>query len=343
MLTFRERILNWLGLIPMPMLDGYLQMMAAKTIQVATKLDIFSILSRRPASAVDLAKDLEVSERGLSMLLEALAAIGYLKRKGDNYENARVARKWLVKGSPNYVGNVLRHADDCWPLFENLHEAVKTGKTPLDIYTYMSQHPEAWRNFILENKDMATISGAEIIGKLRVPPQARMVLDLGGGHGYHSVLLCRKYPQLNAVVLDLPDAAKVGKEVVSQEGMANRVSFRPGNCVTDDIGGDYDIALLFSIVHSEPEENNIAVINKVYAALKPGGLIAINEVLSYKGKKESWEGLLFAINMLVCTLGRTYSYEQVRNWLTNAGFVNIDRADLRRMPGMSLVQGTKLT
>lgn len=216
------------------------------------------------------------------------------------------------------MGNVLLHADDCWPLFVNLHEAVKTGKTPLDIYTYMSERPEAWRNFILENKDMAAISSGEIIGKLRVPPQARRVLDLGGGHGYHSILLCRKYPQLSAVVFDFPDAAKVGQEVVSEEGMTDHVSFQSGNFVSDEIGGNYDVALLFSIVHSEPRENNITVVNKVYAGLNPGGLIAINEVLSYKGQKESWEGLLFAVNMLACTLGRTYSYEEVKGWLNNA-------------------------
>jgi len=63
MLTLKERILNWLGLIPVPMLDGYLQMMASRTIQVANKLGVFAKLSQRSASTTELAKELDVSEQ----------------------------------------------------------------------------------------------------------------------------------------------------------------------------------------------------------------------------------------------------------------------------------------
>ena len=75
----------------MPMLDGYLQMMAARTIQVANQLGVFTKLSQHSASTAELAKELEASERGLSILLEALVAIDYLKRKGDNYKNTKIA------------------------------------------------------------------------------------------------------------------------------------------------------------------------------------------------------------------------------------------------------------
>jgi hypothetical protein len=60
------------------------------------------------------------------------------------------------------------------------------------------------------------------------------------------------------------------------------------------------------------------------------------------GKKESLLGLPMALNMLVITpRGQTYSYEGVRGWLENAGFADVSRADLRRMPGYSLVMATK--
>jgi hypothetical protein len=52
--------------------------------------------------------------------------------------------------------------------------------------------------------------------------------------------------------------------------------------------------------------------------------------------------LLFALNMLVnMPRGESYSYDEVKGWLQETGFVNISRTDLRRLPMYSLVLATK--
>ena len=341
-MTLLETILIKLGIAPKPMFDTSLDLARAKTILVGNKLGIFEKLSGHSLSAQELAAELDINEHGLSLLLDALWGVGYLQRKQGRYTNAKVAQKWLVESSPRYMGNLLRHFDDLWEPIGWLDEAVKAGKPVRNLYDYMSEHPAAWRNYTLGQKDMAMASVSEIVRKVKLPPQARRLVDLGGAHGYHSVAFCRKYAQLTAVVIDFESAVKAGQEVVNQEGMSDRVSFKVGNYITDDIGNGYDVALLFSIVHGDPPETNIATIKKVYDALNPGGLIAINEILSYRGKKESEFGLLFALNMLVNTpRGESYSYDEVRGWLQDTGFVNISRADLRRLPAYSLVLATK--
>jgi hypothetical protein len=83
-------------------------------------------------------------------------------------------------------------------------------------------------------------------------------------------------------------------------------------------------------------------LKRVHAALNPRGVIAITEVLSYKGKRESEFGLLFALNMLVATpRGRAYSYDEVKGWLEDIGFINIRRTGFLRLPGYSLLTATK--
>jgi hypothetical protein len=343
-MTLMERILIKLGIAPKPMFDTCLNMGRAKAILIANKIGVFEKLSSHPMSAQELAEVLNCNQRGIAILLDALAKLGYLKRRGDRFRNAKVAQKWLVEGSAQYMGNLLCHFDDIWALATNADEATKLGKPPVNLYDYMSERPEAWRNFILGQKDIAVASVNEILSKVKAPTQARRLLDLGGGHGYHSIAFCRKYPGLTALVFDLENAVKVGLEVVAQEKMDSRVSFKVGNYITDEIGSDYEIALLFAILHGDPPETNIATVNKVYEALNPGGVIAINEILSYKGKRESELGFLMALNMLVSTpRGLTYAYDVVKCWLKDAGFININRVDLRRMPGYSLVLATKPT
>jgi len=343
-MTLAERILIRLGIAPKPMFDVAYGIGKAKTILVGNKLGIFEKLSGGPLSAQELAAELDISEYGLSLLLDALWGVGYLERNQGKYKNAKVAQKWLVESSPQYTGNLLRHIDDLWESIGWLDEAVKAGKPVRNFYDYLSKHPTAWRNYTLGQRDIAKAIVGEIVSKVKLPPQARTLLDLGGAHGYYSVAFCRKYPDLTALVIDFESPVAIGQEVVNQEGTDERVSFKVGNYINDDIGSGYDVALLSSIVHGDPPDTNIATMKKVYGALNPGGIIVINEILSYRGKKESESGLLFALNMLVNTpRGKAYSYDVVRGWLRDAGFTSIRRVDLKRLPAYSLLLATRPT
>ena len=79
---------------------------------------------------------------------------------------------------------------------------------------------------------------------------------------------------------------------------------------------------------------------KVFRALDSGGTIAIAEYLVNPDRTGPVGGLLFAVNMLVSTeQGNTYSFEEISNWLSEAGF---GQARLLEVPGPSpLILATK--
>ncbi len=188
----------------------------------------------------------------------------------------------------------------------------------------------------------AMFCAREVVSKVRVPFQPKRLLDLGGAHGYYSIEFCRRYPQLTAIVIDTERTIEIGREVVDQEKMSRRVFFEPGDYVTDDIGANYDIAILFALLHAQSPETNLSTLGKVHAALNPGGVIAVTEVLTHKGKRESEFGFLFALNMLVATpRGQAYTDQEVKGWLEDVGFANTRRNDFLRMPGYSLMTATK--
>lgn len=343
-MTLMERILVKLGIAPKPIFDMALPAVRGKAISVANKLRVFDKLSDRFLSPQELALELNVDERNLAMLLEAVAALGYLKCQSNKYTNTKVAQRWMVEGSAKSVGNLLRHFDDLWAIWVGLEQTVRTGKPVFNFLQYCDEHPEVQRNFTLGMKDNAVMAAGEVVSKVKVLPQATSLLDLGGAHGYYSVAFCRKYPQLSSLVVDLERPIQIGKQVVNQEKMSHRIAFKVADYITDDIGGGYDIALLLDLLHGESPDTNQAILKKVYGALNSGGTIAIGEILSYKGKKESAIGLLFALNMLACTpKGETYSDEEVKGWLEDVGFRDIKRTELRRLPGHSLVLATKPT
>ena len=343
-MTLVEMIAIKLGLAPAPIFDALIPALKSKAIFVANKLRVFDRLSNRFLSPRELAQETNADEGNLAMLLEVLVAVGYLKRKNCKYANTKVAQQWLFEGSDKSVGNILRHIDDNWAIWVGLEETIRTGKPVFNFMQICNERPEVQRNYTLGMMDNARMLADEVVSKVKVSPQARSLLDLGGAHGYYSIAFCRKYPQLNSIVLDLEGAIQIGKEVVNQEKMGDRVAFQVGDCVIDDIGSGYDVTLLFNLLHGESPDTDKAIVKKVYDALNRGGTIAIVEILNYKGKKESATGLLFALNLLAgAPRGRTYSDEEIRGWLEHVGFANIERIELRRMPGHSLMIATKPT
>ena len=106
-----------------------------------------------------------------------------------------------------------------------------------------------WQRYISGQLDLARLSAAEVARKLRLPGDPRSLLDIGGGHGWYSAELCRRYPQLTATVFDLPGSAAIGREIIALAGMADRVRYRDGDATADDLGSGYDGVLCFNLVH----------------------------------------------------------------------------------------------
>jgi cyclopropane fatty-acyl-phospholipid synthase-like methyltransferase len=123
--------------------------------------------------------------------------------------------------------------------------------------------------------------------------------------------------------VDWPNVLEVTKRFAAEQGLAERFSYIAGDMNTVEFGTGYDVAVLGHILHSDGEKNSRALLKKVAKALAPGGTIAIAEYLVNEDRTGPPMGLFFAINMLVNTdEGDTYSFEEISQWLAEAGFTN---------------------
>src|SRR5262249_44794802 len=113
----------------------------------------------------------------------------------------------------------------------------------------------------------------------------------------------------------------VTKRLAARHGVGERFQFVEGDLLQADFGGPHDVATLGHILHSEGPERSRALLRKTFAALKPGGTIAIQEFLVNEERTGPPNGLIFAVNMLVNTeQGDTFSFGEISSWLREAGF-----------------------
>ena len=99
---------------------------ASRVVLTANNYRIFDHL-KAPKIAGDIARVIGADPRATEILLDAVTAVGLLKKTGGKYRNTEMAKKFLVKDSPLYQGDMLRHADSLWKSWSGLDEVVKTG------------------------------------------------------------------------------------------------------------------------------------------------------------------------------------------------------------------------
>ena len=105
-----------------------------RVLLAALELDLFTTVGDRSWTIPDLAKELKVSERGLSILCRNLAAVGVLQKKGAGYKNSRLGATALNADHRAYRGGYLNLIKSHWADWIRLLESVRSG-LPIDHET----------------------------------------------------------------------------------------------------------------------------------------------------------------------------------------------------------------
>jgi len=285
---------------------------ATRVVLTANNLGVFEHVGKGVA-APELARLLKTDPRATEILLDAIAALGLLRKSRGIYRLTATAKEFLLPESPWYQGDMLRHLDALWKNWSGLDEVVRTG---MPNRSGGRQHDVFIRamhnNAILRVESM--LKALDLRGVKRA-------LDLGGGPGTYGIELAKR--GIEVTLFDLPNTVEIAHEMIRKAGVKN-VTFRGGDFQFDDIGSGYDLVLLSQILHSHSPLENIALISKVYDALAPKGMIAIHEFTLAEDHASPAPGALFSVNMLVNTAeGRSYSPKEMKDWLTQVGFGRI--------------------
>ena len=334
-----DRLALRLNLAPVVAGHAIFGMPMSRVTVAGQRLGVFKRLARGPANAEELAAELDSAPAGMLMLLDSLAALGHLDRRRGTYRLSKAARPWLDPASDRYVGTFIEHAHDYWAWWERLEEVVRTGRG-VEIHDFPPDDP-SWETYIRGQFELARISSPEVAKALQLPAEPTSLLDVAGGHGWYSAELCRRHPGLRATVLDLPGSAAVGRRIMEEQGMSGRVEHVDGDMTISDLGGPHDGALVFNIVHHLRPEENVALLRRIHAALKPGGTVAVLDLWLTPEDRRPEAAALLGLFFYLTSSAATYAETDVRGWLSEAGFDKARRITIRRLPGQAVFEARK--
>lgn len=307
------------------------------TLHAGVKLDIFTLIGKKERTAASLAQELNIAERGITMLLNALAAMELLTKTGDRYSNIPALESLLSKDSPKYIGYMIMHHHHLVESWYQLDKAVTSGK-PVRTRSVFSDEV-ARESFLMGMFNLAMAIAPGLAKQIDLSDK-RHLIDLGGGTGTYAIHFCLSNPRLIGTIYDLPTTRPFAEKTVQRFGVSDRVSFTDGNYLEDPIEGKYDAAWLSHILHGEGPGDCQKIINKTVSAMSPGGIMMIHDFILNDTMDGPVFPALFSLNMLLGTpYGQAYSEQQIRDMLENAGVKDIQRLPFRGPTDSGIITG----
>jgi O-methyltransferase domain len=337
--SLAERLALLTGAVPIPLIDTLFGMMKARTIMAGVRLGVFDALAQEGHTAGSLAATLRLDEPCLDLLLRSLVYCGYLELRADRYGLSALGRQSMTSTAPKGLTGFVQWNYTQWEFAEHLEALVRTGRG-LEFHSTMTD-PEAWGYYQQAMLETARFDAPALARYVPVRDGATRLLDLAGSHGLLGAAICKRHPPMRSRVLDLPAAIDHAKRLARREGHDDLVEHVAGDLRHDDLGADWDVALLSNILHHFPPDDVRAILARTFAAVVPGGTAAIWELERPQASRPPSEGDGVALFFRLTSTAAAYSGEEYVAWLSAAGFrqTKIVRPKLR--PGTVLVHARK--
>ena len=252
---------------------------AVGVAQASIRLELFTKLHGSRLTSARVSNLLGSNHRYMELLLNACVSIGLLEKVGDDYRNSKESDIYLVKGEPRYYGDLFTYWTEQWPLWDKLDSGVRTG-TPIAYepeFKSIGDEAAYWRHYMLAMHQWGTsgqqdqlLQSTDLTGK-------KKLLDVAGGSGVYTMALCRKYPELEAVLFDQEKALPFARSLIETQGLSQRISIVAGNFHTDSFGTEYDVVLISGVLLLESPKVCRRLCKKSYESIVSGGLIIIQD------------------------------------------------------------------
>jgi SAM-dependent methyltransferase len=290
----------------------------ARILATAAHLELFDWLGKRARGARAATKYFGGTQEGWKTFLDALSAMGLLKKRVKSYENSSFTLRYLCSGK----GSFLLSDYDAWDVWGKLPAFLISGKRPKISQPFFTDREQTER--LLQSLDQDARKIAPYL-MARLPlSRSKTLLDVGGGLGSFTIACCRRAPHLRAIIVEHPRVVSFTSRAVKNAKIAKRVQVMGLDIAKEPLPRGFDLVLISNVLHGQGARENRALLRSAYRCLNHGGRIVLRDVFMNRvGTDPDW-GALFSVALFLHTPhGRCYALDEVHGWLRAAGFSGI--------------------
>lgn len=289
---------------------------------------VFDFLEQGPAGIREVAVGCNISERGARALLDALVGAGLVVPANGRYANTATASCYFVENSPLYLGQLARLSLQLMTRSGGFPDAIAVGHSEASL-TVKAEMPQ-WAPLVLATAPFS-VPVAQLAAKLLGLAQrgALEILDPGGGAGVFAISFLKENPRATATQLDWSSVNQVAREQAERNRVADRFRTVDGDLFAYDYErAKYDLIIFSHMAHGLAASENQRAFELFRRALKPKGVLLINDLLAELDGSVSPQALLSSARTFYASReGAGYCYAEYQQWLEAAGFRRLARHD----------------
>jgi 2-polyprenyl-3-methyl-5-hydroxy-6-metoxy-1,4-benzoquinol methylase len=292
-------------------------------LRAAIELDVFTAVGKETATASEIAERCAASERGIRTLCDYLTMLGFLEKDGEAYSQSADAAAFLDRRSPLYLGDSASEAI-LVAAFSSLIEAVRRGGTTLaGGGTLAPEHP-VWvkyaRAMSVPRVFLARLL-ADCLGEQVERPSK--ILDIAGGHGLYGIEFAKRNPRAKVFAVEWPQVLAVARADAERAGVSDRFHEIPGDALSVDFGGGYDLALITNFLPDLGSTEQL--LKRIHAAVAENGRVALYELMLNEDRVSPPAAVALNLTLLATTpSGETRTASQLTKALKRARFCQIE-------------------
>ena len=304
------------------------------------QLDVFTPLQAGSKTAEEIAHAIGVGPARLRLLLYSLVAAELLTEQNGRFSNTPEANQFLVKGSPTYIGYRHPTFSATWAYKLKTAESIRTGvpQTKVDFSNSPLDVVEAF----LRRINVRAVQSARALLERYDFTKIRDLVDVGCGCAGIALTMTKACPHMQATAIDLPQVTPLARKVIEEEGMSDRVKVIAADVLSGPLPGFYDVAILRNVLQVLSLSDARVAVHNIGAAIKPGGTIYIVGQILDNCRTSPLEAVGFNLNFINnYDAGESYTEQEHRSSLTDAGFVDIERANFLLPDGEGVMTARK--
>ncbi len=207
-------------------------------VLVADELKFFEMLAEKELALDEICKTRRIPARSAHAILAVCTSLGLMSLRNGRYALTPISREYMLPSSPYFFGwfySAWRLVISVWTP-DSLREAVLTGR-PQGVFSDPGGVFASWHSRHAEDftraMHSASMAPAMVWPRKLDLSRARVMLDVGGGSGAHSIGAVTVRPKLRAIVLDQATICAIALESAEKYGVADRVSTHTADFFND--------------------------------------------------------------------------------------------------------------
>ncbi|MCB0393078.1 MAG: methyltransferase domain-containing protein [Bdellovibrionales bacterium] len=246
---------------------------------------ILAILGERSHTFDELKNKSDLSEYGLSLLLDSGESAGIVKKENGEWSTTLIGQ--MIQSDPLTNVNMNFTHDVCYQALFNLDEAIQTGKPSGlkvfgdwdTVYSGLTQLPpnvlKSWLEFDHFFSDDAFNAALRVLFTMN----PKRVLDVGGNTGKFSVACTKFNKDVNVTILDHPNQVKLALANAAKNNVADRITAQGMNLLdhTQAFPKGYDIIWMSQFLDCFSEDDILQLMLRAKAAMNENTRFVIME------------------------------------------------------------------